>query len=614
MVTPKKKQKPKYNSLQNIAFMISLAWKENKKSVLIFVVLIALSEVAANLLGLFVAPTILEAIESQLPIVDFIITILTFIIPLMILRMIIRYCESNSMWGKVDLRVWFVDAIIKKFITSSYSNTLKEEVQKKLEQTRSFVNDNWSSTEAIWINMTNLIKNGLGFTIYLFILAIFDPLIIGIVLITSIASYFINRHISGWGYRHRDEVAGYQKQMNYVTFRTQDGALAKDIRLFGMGSWLEAVYQSGFNLFQSFVTRREKVYLWADLTDLIFAFLRNGVAYLYLINLVLNGSLSAPSFLLYFTAIGGFTTWVTDILSNFIDLNKKSFDISIIREFLEYPEPFLFEEGNALIPATDGKYELELRQVSFSYEGAEKSVLENINLKIPAGEKLAIVGLNGAGKTTLVKLLCGFLDPTEGVVLLNGVDIKTFNRNDYYQLFSAVFQDFSIVAGSISQNVAQTFDHVDMERVHECVRKAGIWEKIESLADGLESKLVKAVFEEAIELSGGQTQRLMLARALYKNGPILILDERTAALDPIAENEIYQAYNDLTTGKTAIYISHRLASTGFCDRILLLDGSQIAETGTHEALLNLNGKYAEMFEIQSKYYQDEVESEVLHHE
>ena len=604
-----KNEKPKYSAIQNSKFMINLSWKTNKIT-MIFAVLTALFEVGSSLLGLFVAPAILRSIEDGQSLRDFVTLVLMFIIPLMIVKMVVAYLNGVGWWGRVDTRLAVVQMLKEKVMTTSYVNVLKQDMQKKLEQSVNATNNNNSATEAIFETFSNILKNVVGFVIYIFLLAILDPLIIGIVLVTTIASFIINRHINEWGYRHRHEEAAYHKQMNYISGKTADVKLAKDIKLFGMANWLEDVYQSGFHLIKDFITRREKVYLWADIIDLIFTFLRNGLAYLFLISLVLNGDLSASSFLLYFTAIGGFTTWITGILTELTTLNKQSLELSTIREFLDYEEPFLFDSGAKLSPEANGRYELELRNVTFAYDGAKTNTLEKINLKIPAGEKLAIVGINGAGKTTLVKLLCGFLDPTEGEVLLNGVNIKTYNRRDYYSMFSAVFQDFSIIAGSIAQNVAQGVDHIDLNRVLECITKAGIAEKINGLSDGLDSNLDKSVYEDAVDLSGGQLQRLMLARALYKNAPILVLDEPTAALDPIAESEIYQAYNDLTVGRTAIYISHRLASTGFCDRTILLDGNQIAEVGTHQELMQNSGKYAEMFEIQSKYYQDEVESEV----
>jgi ATP-binding cassette subfamily B protein len=232
-----------------------------------------------------------------------------------------------------------------------------------------------------------------------------------------------------------------------------------------------------------------------------------------------------------------------------------------------------------------------------------------VNLKIAKGEKLAVVGRNGAGKTTLVKLLCGFYDPTEGEVLLNGQDIRQYDRRAYYRLFSAVFQDFSLLPGSIALNVAQSLDEIDMEKVKDCVRRAGLAEKIEALPQVYETKLGKSVYLDALELSGGETQRLMLARALYKEGAVIVLDEPTAALDPLAERDLYNRYHELTKGATSVYVSHRLASTRFCDRIILIGDGGIAEVGTHETLLAAGGEYAHLFEVQSQYYREGGDSD-----
>lgn len=227
-----------------------------------------------------------------------------------------------------------------------------------------------------------------------------------------------------------------------------------------------------------------------------------------------------------------------------------------------------------------------------------------MQIYIHNGEKLAVVGLNGAGKTTLVKLICGFFDPSEGRVLLDGQDIRQYNRRNYYELFSAVFQNFSLLAGTVSTNVAQSEDNQDIQRIEECIEKAGLTQKIASLDSGLQTYLNRSVYQNGAELSGGETQRLMLARALYKKAPFIILDEPTAALDPISEADMYQKYNEMTAGCTSVYISHRLASTRFCDRILLIDNNGIAEEGTHKELLENGGVYAKLYEVQSKYYRE----------
>ena len=330
---------------------------------------------------------------------------------------------------------------------------------------------------------------------------------------------------------------------------------------------------------------------------------RNGIAYAYLIHTALNRGQSASLFLLQFSAVTGFTAWITTILDSLIALHRESQKLCRIREFLEWPEPCRMEEGEA-VPRSPKGYELRLENVSFRYPEAEKDTICGMNLTICPGEKLAIVGLNGAGKTTLVKLLCGLLDPTEGRVLLNGEDIRQFDRRDYYRLFTTVFQEHSLFSASLAANIAQSETDIDMERVKECVKNAGLEETISQFPEGLGTNLGKALHDDGIELSGGQEQRLLLARALYKDASILLLDEPTAALDPIAENDMYLRYDAITRGRTAVYISHRLASTRFCDRVLFLKDGKIVEAGTHEELLALGGEYAALFEVQSRYYRE----------
>lgn len=394
----------------------------------------------------------------------------------------------------------------------------------------------------------------------------------------------------------------YEKELSYYKQHAFALDFAKDLRIFGLGTWLRELQDKALKTCEAFLARREKAYLWANIIDVVMALLRNGLAYAFLLWQTLAKGLPASEFLLYFTAVSGFTTWITGILSTFIQLHKESIALSHVQEYLNLPEPFLFDEG-VKPPKADG-YMLTLENVTFRYPGTEKNILENVNLTIHPGEKLAIVGLNGAGKTTLVKLMCGFYDPSEGRVLLNGQDIREFNRRQYYELFSAVFQQFSIMDTTIAEAVSQTAEGTDMDKVAVCLDKAGLKEAISKFPEGVNTHIGRQVYLDGVMLSGGQTQRLMLARALYKDGPILVLDEPTAALDPIAENDIYMKYNEMTTGKTSVFISHRLASTRFCDRILFIADGGIAEEGTHEELIALNGAYAALFEVQSRYYRE----------
>lgn len=235
----------------------------------------------------------------------------------------------------------------------------------------------------------------------------------------------------------------------------------------------------------------------------------------------------------------------------------------------------------------------------------ENRIFDHLNLTIHAGEKIALVGVNGAGKTTLVKLLCGMYDPDEGQILLNGIDRNEFPREELYKLFSIVFQETLILPFTVGENLSMNrIEQVDEARAWDCLNKAGLGGFFREQGIGIRRYMTKQLMKDGLELSGGQKQRFLLARALYKDAPILVLDEPTAALDPIAESQVYDSYQRYTDGKTAIFISHRLASTRFSDRIVLIEDGKILETGSHEELVRAAGSYAKMFELQSSYYSE----------
>ncbi len=603
----RRKKKPKYNMWQNAAYMISIAWRIKEKKVLVLSLLYAMISVAHNLVNLYVTPSILSAVEQKATLPELLFVILTFVGLMMLLSAAFSYVNCNAIHGKIQVRLYIMGIINNKALTTSYSNLGNEKFKELHGKASEATSGNDQATEAIWNSLTFLTTNVLGFLAYLLLLSTMQLWILLIIVITSLAGYFINKYINGYEYRHQEEVAKPRNEMWYINGRIRDYSTAKDIRLFGLKPWLEECSAKAMDAYTAFQKKANGVYFWGRIADLLLTFLRNGIAYAYLLHLVFYNEMSASTFLLYFSAIGGFAFWVGGILNDLTTLHRQSLDISMVRELIEFPEPFAFEDGEPLTPDKEAAYELQLVNVSYRYPESEAYILKNINLTLRSGEKLAVVGLNGAGKTTLIKLLCGFYDPTEGQVLLNGKDIRSYNRRDYYQLFSAVFQNFTLLANSIAVNVAQTEDNIDMDKVRTCAAQAGLLGKISSLPNGFETYLNREVYEDAIMLSGGETQRLMLARALYRDAPIIILDEPTAALDPIAEAELYQKYDEMTSGRSAVYISHRLASTRFCDRIILLENAHIVEEGSHDELLALGGRYAELFETQSKYYKEEVQ-------
>ena len=586
------------------AYMIALAWREKEKKVVLLCLLQVFLAVAGNLVNLYVSPSILSVLERHASFSEFIATVLLFGMLLLFCSAAASYVDSNTIYGRITVRSVLIADINRKACTTSYPNLTDETFIRLSSKAQQAISNNREATEAIWETLASLMKNSIGFIIYLFLLVSLNLWLMIVILLTALTGYFVNKKLTGYGYRHREEEGEISAKIWYQIGQAKNYAAAKDIRIFGMKPWVQQISDKAMAAYTAFHRRANNIYIWGKILDCILAFLRNGLAYGVLLYLVLTRGLSVSAFLLYFSAVNGFTAWVSGILESMTTLYRQSLDISTVREFLEYPEPFRFEGGEKPSASAGVRHELTLENVSFKYPEAEDFTLEDISFTIHPGEKIAVVGLNGAGKTTLVKLICGFFDPTQGRVLLDGRDIRAYNRQDYYAMFSAVFQNFSPLAGTVAANVAQSEENQDMERIKDCVEKAGLTAKINSLKNGYQTYLNRTVFEDGAELSGGEMQKLMLARALYKKAPFIILDEPTAALDPIAEADLYGKYNEMTRDRTSVYISHRLASTRFCDRIFLISDHRIAEEGTHEELLHLAGKYAQLFEIQSKYYRE----------
>lgn len=596
----KEQQGARYTMLQNAWYIVRLAWRE-RKSVLWLCLALAGLHVAISLAELFLAPLALGKVEAAAPLPELFGTIAAMAGTLALLRAVRAYTDQNTLFGRVQLRTSLNLQVITKAVSTSYPNSSDPSLLQEKERADRALDSNSSAGEAIWRVMTEIFQNLLGFGIYLALFLSLDPVLILLAVATAALSYVCSLRTNKWSYDHRQEGAALGQKMSYIRQTAGDRGALKDIQIFGMSSWLRQVHDAVLKLFRDFQLREQRVRLLGDLAEVALTFLRNGAAYGYLLALALGEGLSVSEFLLYFTAVGNFTTWVTGILKGFGELHQFSLELSSVRSYIEAPEPFRMEGGKAIEPDTSLPYTLEPRDVSFRYPNTETWALRHVNMKFQVGSRLAVVGENGSGKTTFIKLLCRLYDPTQGEILLNGIDIRKYSYRQYIDLFSVVFQDFQLLAFPLGQNVAAAVE-VDKGRAARCLEMAGFGKRLAALPQGLETPLYKEFDESGVQVSGGEAQKIALARALYKDAPFVVLDEPTAALDPVAEMEVYENFDKIVGDKTAVYISHRLSSCRFCDDIAVFDHGHIVQQGSHDALVEAPGKYQELWHAQAQYY------------
>ena len=609
-----KKEKQLHSVFNNVFYLLRDIYN-TKKILFALMVIEVFCAIVTPLFGIYLPKIAVDLVTQSADVQKVFMTLGLFVLVMTAVN-ILQNVAANSKYAHSNgMRNYYNEIISMKSYICDYKNIESTEGRTRFQKAvQCFDNGDGSGSTKLIYCMIAIFTSVVSFILYSSVLSFLNPLIILFLTGLTVINFAASTWSRKFDEKHRDKASEIGRKLWYVQSGSRDIKAGKDTRLYSMKPWFMEIRDRYLSDYFELKQKIQNRYYISGIVHGLTLFLRDGAAYAYLIYMVSNGRVQLGEFVLYFGAIAGFSGFINNIAYNVNDINGANVHMNDARLFLEgSDDPEL--ANPAELPSFASATSISFRNVNFSYSEESGKVLDNFSLEIKAGEKIALVGVNGAGKTTIVKLLCGFYTPDSGEILINGENIKNFKKTDLYKLFSAVFQDIVIMPFTIGENVSMTaIDFSDREKINKSLETAGLLEAIGKYSDGIDTPMTKNFDENGIVLSGGQQQKLLMARALYKDAPILILDEPTAALDPIAESETYEMFHGITQSKTALYISHRLASTRFCDRIILVKDGKIAEAGSHADLLRKGGEYANMFEIQSHYYKNNQNEEVLENE
>ena len=588
-----------YGFLNNFIYALNIERKSNLR-LLAITLIKPIGDIVGTLLNSYAPKYVLSFIEDDLPFNTIIMYTVIICLIMMILDVISTTCYNSFEFEYRKTEGYVEKKRMDKLFHTDFKNMESPDFLDYAQRAKTALNRG-KGFHGVLYQSRNFIAQGTLMILSAALIGIQNILMMIIFIVISfgivkISSFFTKRD----KIKFSDAMAPTWRKMNYLESTTKNFDFAKDIRLFNMSN---AFFNqlSGVNETYKELNRKHhnRMVLWeVSLGSVLIV--QKILMYTWLVYNVVTGAYQISDFVLYvglvstFHASVGYVNWI------YSDMRTNSLMINDYRNFVDWKEDreTADEKDGHITEINLDKFEFRFENVSFKYPGHDNYVLKNVNLTIKNGAKLAVVGVNGAGKTTFIKLMMKLYEPSEGRILLNDVDIKEYNREEYFKLFSPF-------AMPIYQNISfAEEDKTDMNKINEVLEQSGLSEKINSYEKGIHTNLLKIFDKEGIDLSGGEKQRLAMARALYKDGKVVILDEPTAALDALAEDRMYREFENMIYGKTAVFISHRLGSTRFCDKIAMFEDGTIVEEGTHEELMAKNGKYAYMFGIQSQYYDE----------
>ncbi len=606
MKTKKEKQERKKSFLSNMKWLLGVIWENHPGLIIASIILIPVG-VGLNWLAVWRPAVIVDSLEAGSTAGTILLIVFGITGAWLLLDLVQFSVGYYERYCKTLLQLLFATLEAEKNVDLDYGQIIDPKV-KELKNHGSVSADN--SVFSIINTLTGIFTDVFKIVIFGIVAGKLHPLVAMLLVFPSLVTFLYESAQKKYeDKRGKEEGERIENRMWYFSWWLHGAKTFKDILLYEMRPWLTKRTKEAIRDNREFKKDNRRHGLIPITSKHIVTFLRSGIAYAYLIWRASEGEVTPGQFVLYFGIITEFTGIYDDLFWRLSELHHVDIKIGNLRVFLDLPSRF--NRGNGL-PVPTAAPSIEFRHVTFTYPEAEKPTVRDMNFRIEAGENIAIVGLNGAGKTTVIKLLCGLFAPTEGEILVNGSPISAYNRDEYYSTITAVFQTFSPLPLTIKQNITgtgNTIGTVNEDLYRKAVEYADLDEYFSRLERGGDTFLVKYAHESAAEPSGGEMQKILLARAFYHDRPLLILDEPTAALDPIAESNMYERYAAFSADKTSVFISHRLASTRFCDRIFFIEDGTIVEVGSHAELIRSGGRYAELFEVQSRYYQERPEGE-----
>lgn len=517
-------------------------------------------------------------------------------------REFLKYSQWNQ---RIRLFESFNVLIGRKIMMMDYEHLEKPEILDLKDKAYKSIGDNGGEGFGAVVEfLADIISTIIALFGVMYIISTLNILIVLLIVALVVINSLFDAKMAKANYKVAMEKIPYERKFGYLFRMLWDFSFGKEMRLGNMCNWIISKFEEQLRQTNVYYKKVMTNQFLSYFLSIFTTFIREAAVYGYLIYRVLLKGMGIGDFTMYLTAVSKFSDILRSMFQAFISIDQMGLYVDDLIKFLHLSENK--RTGMKTIAARSNKhYEIVFDHVSFKYPSTDKYILKNVSLTLKAGEKLSIIGENGAGKTTFVKLLTRLYDPTEGRILLNGIDIKDIAYDEYMSLFSVVFQDFKLFAFDIKENVAlASTSGAEDGAITKDIERSGLGAKLHSLPKGLHTSIYKIFDENGIELSGGEGQKLAIARALYKNAPIVILDEPTAALDPRAEYEIYKSFDELINGKTAVYISHRLSSARFCDKIAVFSNGEILEYGNHKDLISRNGIYTELFNMQAQFYVD----------